>query len=560
MKLVSNSAWPPAELASVLGPINEWATWYEGNPDKLFALYGKTTNARPSQQASGVVGKVARWFWGQPVPAGQAKARTHIPIARDIARVSARLLFGEQLTIKSDQVDALARMQEILDANRFEQLCVEGAEFCAALGGVWWRVAWDTTVAKHPLLSIVQPDAAFGIFSYGRLREVTFVQAVRVEGQTVWRHFETHTSGFVTHQLYQGTPSTVGTIVPLDEAAQTADLAVDENSQIATGVTQLTAVYVPNVRPVPRWRNDPNGQALGASDFDGIEGSFDELDEAWTNLRREGRLNKSRIIAASALLANLGPGAGATFDSDREVFTPVEAPADVAGGLPITLAPSTLTVTDRLSEIEALMRRIYSDAGYSPETFGMGSNGAAVTATEVAARERKSMTTREAKTRTWTNALEDLLEVVSALDVKLFGGTPIKPKVEFAASVSPTLGEVATAVQALNAAQAASVETRVKMVHPDWDDTQIGEEVAKIQAENAMTAPTISLDPQADPNADAIASAEETKAKADAMGVLIRAGVENDSAAAQVGLADVQFRPGATPITIKLPGSDNPPA
>jgi len=561
VKPTSNTAWPPAEFASVLNPMREWATWYEGDPDQLAAIYGKSSSVRPSQQASGVVGRVARWFWGQPVPAGQSKARTHIPIARDIARVSARLLFGEQLTIKAgDSEDQqLARLHQILDDNHFEQRLVEAAEFCAALGGVWWRVSWDTTVAKYPLLSIVQADAAFPTFSYGRLRDVTFVQVVKVEGPTVWRHFETHTAGYVTHELYQGTQSSVGTIVPLAETLQTADLPVNELSQIETGVPMVAAVYVPNVRPVPRWRNDPNGQELGASDFDGIEGSFDELDEAWTNLRREGRLNKSRIIAASGLLENLGPGVGAAFDSDREVFTPVQAPADVAG-LPITLAPSTLTVADRLAEIEALMRRIYSDAGYSPETFGLGSAGTALTATEVAARERKSMTTREAKTRTWTNALEDLLELVSALDAKLFGGTAIRPTVEFAASVSPTLAEIASSVQALNAAQAASVETRVKMVHPDWADTQIQEEVARIQAENAMTTPTINLDPMTDPNAaptDAISSADEIKAKADAMGVLIRAGVENDSAAAQVGLPGVNFRPGATPITIKLPGSDS---
>ncbi len=50
--------------------------------------------------------------------------------------------------------------------------------------------------------------------------------------------------------------------------------------------------------------------------------------------------------------------------------------------------------------------------------------------------------------------------------------------------------------------------------------------------------------------------ADVIKAKADAMGVLIRAGVENESAAAEVGLPGVEFRPGVTPITIKVPGSD----
>ena len=152
MNLTENSIWPPSEYRSVLDPIREWATWYEGDPEKLAALYGRTQNVRPSQQASGVVGKVARWFWGQPVPTGQAKARTHIPIARDIARVSARLLFGEQISIKPSSPSedaALARLQEVLDANRIGQQLVEAAEFCAAMGGVWWRcAAWCWPVSR----------------------------------------------------------------------------------------------------------------------------------------------------------------------------------------------------------------------------------------------------------------------------------------------------------------------------------------------------------------------------------------------------------------------------
>lgn len=501
MKLTENSSWPPAEYRSVLDPVTEWATWYEGNPDKLATLYNRIQSVRPSQQASGVVGKISRWFWGQPVPSGQAKARTHVPIARDIARVSARLLFGEQITIKAPdgaEDAALERLQVVLDGNRGDQMFVEAAEFCAAMGGVWFRIGWDSSVAQHPLISVVQPDAAFGTWRYGRLTEVTFVQVVKVEGQSVWRHFETHRVGEITHTLYQGTQTSVGILVPLTESDHTADLPVD-GDRIATDVDVLTAVYVPNVRPVPRWRNDAQGQALGASDFDGLEGSFDELDEAWTNLRREGRLDKSRIIAAEAMLENLGPGAGAMFDADREVFTPVKVPGDQTS-MPITLAPSTMSVADRLLEIEALTRRIYSDAGYSPETFGMASDGAAVTATEVTARERKSMTTREAKTRTWTTSLEDLFEAVTAVDQKLFSGARFRPVIEFAASVSPTITEVAQAVQALNAGQAASIETKVRMVHPDWDDVKIGGEVALIIAENAMTTPTISIDPNMDPN------------------------------------------------------------
>ncbi|MCL4722539.1 MAG: phage capsid protein, partial [Gammaproteobacteria bacterium] len=65
--------------------------------------------------------------------------------------------------------------------------------------------------------------------------------------------------------------------------------------------------------------------------------------------------------------------------------------------------------------------------------------------------------------------------------------------VTFPASVSPTQREIAESVQMLNAAQAASVDTRVRMVHPDWTDTQVTAEVEKIMTEQSMTTPTMGL-------------------------------------------------------------------
>jgi hypothetical protein len=49
-----------------------------------------------------------------------------------------------------------------------------------------------------------------------------------------------------------------------------------------------------------------------------------------------------------------------------------------------------------------------------------------------------------------------------------------------------------------------------------------------------------------------VADASDLKAKADSMGVLIRAGVDPKSAAAQVGLAGVKFT-GAVPVSLRLP-------
>ena len=45
---------------------------------------------------------------------------------------------------------------------------------CAALGGVYLRVVWDTDVDDKPWLDLVPPDAAIPEFRYDRLVSVTF--------------------------------------------------------------------------------------------------------------------------------------------------------------------------------------------------------------------------------------------------------------------------------------------------------------------------------------------------------------------------------------------------
>ena len=51
---------------------------------------------------------------------------------------------------------------------------IEAAETCAALGGVFLRVVWDTDIQDRPWIDLVPPDAAVPEFKYGRLVAVTF--------------------------------------------------------------------------------------------------------------------------------------------------------------------------------------------------------------------------------------------------------------------------------------------------------------------------------------------------------------------------------------------------
>ncbi len=129
-------------------------------------------------------------------------------------------------------------------------------------------------------------------------------------------------------------------------------------------------------------------------------------------------------------------------------------------------------------------------AGYSAQTFGLGDQ-VAVTATEVKARERRSMTTRDKKVRYWAPAVADMLHVLLMLDRALFTPSLVveRPQVEFAPAVSEDPSSTAQTLALLSQAEAVSTETKVRALHPDWDETAVREEVDRILAESGRTLP-----------------------------------------------------------------------
>src|SRR5436190_20891107 len=101
-----NAPWPPIEHRDALDWMAQWSAWYSGDPDELSTIYQRLgqrivnrPHVRPSQMRGGVIGTLARWFWGQPVPIGEKRSKLHVPIAGDIASTSADLLFSEPITV-----------------------------------------------------------------------------------------------------------------------------------------------------------------------------------------------------------------------------------------------------------------------------------------------------------------------------------------------------------------------------------------------------------------------------------------------------------------------------
>ncbi|GAB2731762.1 phage portal protein [Streptomyces bullii] len=489
-----NVPWPPPHLKPALDTMHAWDTWWSGDPDRLESLYGGSTigglDPKPVQFAGGVVGRLARWWWGTPTGAGERRTKVHVPIASDICAGSANLLFSEPPKFTVDGETTTKRLDELTDDGMLATLQT-AAEIGSALGSVYLRPVYDKTLADRPWLDAVHADRAVPEFVWSRLRAVTFWRIVHEEDGQVWRHLERHEPGRILHGLYQGTAGKLGRAVPLQDHPDTEGLAgvVNDESFVETGYQQLDVAHVPN-QLSRRWRGNQALKDLGRSDLDGVETLMDQLDETYSSLMRDIRLGKGRIVVPNAYLHNNGPGRGATWNPDQEAFAGIDMLTGPDSGKQLTVAQFEIRVQQHLDTAADLINQILRSAGYSGQTFGLGGD-VAVTATEAVSKERLSMTTRGRKILRWRPALAHAIEALLAVDQQVFGGgvQPQRPNVEFEDSVQEDPLQLATTVEMLTRAQAASVDTKVRMVHPEWDDPMVQQEVDRILQEQGMAVP-----------------------------------------------------------------------
>jgi hypothetical protein len=499
----ADTPWPPTDNV-VQAALADWDAWYSADPDRLEQRYQgrgyRESLDRPTQYRGGLVGRIARWFWGNPTSPGEKRTKLHVPLAGDIARTSSELLFSEPPQLLSEHAPTQNRLDELMNTG-LQPTLLEAGEVCAALGGAYLRVVWDDTVSDRPWIDTVAADRAVPEFAYGRLRAVTFWTVVEADdSRRVLRHLERHEKGVIFHGLYEGSLTALGHPVPLTEHPSTAPLAteVDAEGGISTGAPDhLTAAYVPNVRPARAWRHIPSAAYWGQSDYQGIEGLMDALDETYSSWMRDVQNGKGRVIVPNIMLESLGPGQGAAWDEERRIYSGLNMLQRPGDPNPLEVVQFEIRVQEHRDTCAELVEQAVRQAGYSASTFGETGDGAAVTATEIRARERRSMSTRGRKALYWGPGIADitaaLLAVESGERFRVSGLELEPPKVEFQDSISEGPTELATTAELLRRAEAASTDTLVRMLHPDWDDTQVSAEVDAILGESgrAVADPTL---------------------------------------------------------------------
>lgn len=435
-------------------------------------------------------------FWKR-----KGKVKLHVPAAADIASVSASMLFGDEprftifdRSLGDTEDGSQERLEEIINNNGLQMMLREAAENNSSVGDVFMKCRYDAEEATEPIIDVISGQEAVPEYRLKKLECVHFFSILKVDRKSgkIWRVYERYMPGEIYTMVYYGDSVTLGT--------ETPDLLVDLGLEeyVTTPVDMMLAVHIANLKPSRVWPTNNKGR----SDIEGMRDLLDSLDEIYTSWMRDIRLAKSRLIVPAEYLRRRpaqmdGDNGKYTFEFDEDVETLVAL--DIANDKNMTITPSQFAIRseEHAKAFEYTFRTIISMSGYSPQTFGLDIKGNAESGTSRRIMEKKSFNTNTKKQGYWRHPIEKFLTAVMHLDKALYGNEKLHDddsvKMEFSDPSANDPVEIAGAVNLLHSAQAASTETLVKMLHPDWNDKKVEEEVQKIFEEQGVMSPKIDL-------------------------------------------------------------------
>ena len=365
----------------------------------------------------------------------------------------------------------------MLTGSGFFKKILEAAESASPMGGVFIKLAWDSDLSPYPIPVVVQPDDAFPEFKFGKLvgfESLAATYCTTADGVTsrIYRHFERYEKGKIINRLFEGSSDSLGTEVDLSTIEETKDLKPEEKVPDA-----LFVVYIPNMLPNRLNRSS----CLGRSDLQGIESLMDALDETFSDWMIDVQFARAKIHIPEAFLEAKSDGEG-KFNVDQSMYVKLDVDPTTNQGIDYN------QFSIRANEFEKtclnLLDRIITSAGYSPQSFGLNIAGRAESGTALNVRERKSFITTSKKQAYWEEPLKELVKLMILAYTETLGGKITSDSesltVEFCDSVSNNLSEISNSVKTLSDAKAISTEVKVRMVHPEWNDSQVDEEVQKI--------------------------------------------------------------------------------
>ncbi len=443
----TQDTWPPQEMRDHWNDIQSYRLRYENDRTKMI-------QANPN------------------IATNNSRVETYVPVSwpRELCRFSAALLFSTTPRVDSStDKDGLALLQQV---NDFGAFAVRGGVQVAREGRAGIRVIVDPDIhPRVPLLALVPEDNILWDIRHGSFYAggtVIIARKPTPGDKVTFRLFEEHTTGLVRYYLYEGTDGELGKEVPLSKFPEFAHLPKERE----TGLDRPTLVP---------WENVPGAE----SDLMGLGPLFDGVNEAESLLLSRARKSQPQTFVDRSMLDETGK-------LDLEGYkivggTRMRSPIGTNGMDLIKTVDPKVELTQHISYVNHMTQLMVTVAGYAPLTWGIEGQTAsiqrAVSGYAMKLSQLRTLLTRSQKEHMALEAFG--WSIATALC--LYDGSHVVserlPSIQLGDGLPDDALDGAQQVLYLRQAVAASTESIVKTVHPTWNQAEVDEEVARIEAE-----------------------------------------------------------------------------
>lgn len=411
------------------------------------------------------------------------------PSAKIAARTLAAFLFGEDPQLSHDDDAVQTRHRELAAATNLPAVLLESAVTQGTEGEVYVRAGWDRTLdPRHAIVTGIPGRQVIPVFRQGRLLEAVVVTVWADRDRKghprprYWRHLEYHEpgGGTIRHRLFYGPADNLGEERTLTEHPGTAHLSEVEE----TDLERLLIGHVPLGRDSNGWH--------GVSLFDGIEDLVLAVHRLYSQEQHDAELARRRVAVTREALDRRRDGSP-VLDRRLDLFVLADDAAGAIGAEGSRLPVQPIEFSDDNVMRERIRGRIEDlliACGISPKSIMPDETGGAVSGTSRKLAQALTLQTAATVARYWQHQLAGILGTALAIEARHLGGADgltssdpdeLAPSVALSDGLIDDARELAEIVGLIDTAEAASTETKVRMLHPEWDDPQVDEEVRRIE-------------------------------------------------------------------------------
>lgn len=450
--------WPPAVVKEHWEEVEDYKRRYENNRESRLAY----------------ATEFSRSAYGR-------KIYTPVAVAREVCNFSAEMLFSAPPTITFETDEQL--LEDILDANGLDARLTAIAAQVATQGRGGLRIINDLHVADVPLITHVHEDEVIwderhGSFVVGGAVIIERQPKTQVGLSTdVYRLVEEHVRGGVVRKLYKGTTASLGNPVAMNTLDEFSGLPEEEE----TGLDVPTLI---------RWDNVSGGH----SDLAGAEAILDRIDADYSYGSEKSEKSRPISFAPASM-----------FDASGRV--------DLSGIIPIrqgryremgeddisknygTIQPEFQSA-ETIAWIDFLIDSALMFMGYSKASYGRDEGGSADSGKALRLRQARTLLKKAGKDRMAVEAITNALAVAMAWEDGAGSVAEYRVEMTLGDGLPRDTFEEAQEATQWESAGAISLEEKIRMRRPEWDEDAVDQEAERIRVgrEPGFAGPTTSVD------------------------------------------------------------------